>query len=65
MEEKREDRMQKAVIVSEQKGTDELNDLLKQGWRVSHLCPMPSSCSEVAKSPNPTCLVVVDEEILS
>jgi len=60
--------MQKSLIVRDDE--TELNELLRDGWKVVNTCPMPSSCAKsaggyttVASSSHtvPTCLVIVEK----
>ena len=56
--------MQKAIIVqyspnqSLKISSQELNDLLNDGWIVKQTCPMPSSTGDYAGAP--TCLVILE-----
>jgi len=58
--------MQKALIVSSDMGTTELNGLLAKGCKVVNSCPMPSAVAAGSSGTFgkycivPTCLVVVE-----
>jgi hypothetical protein len=47
----------KALIV--RSDVNELNQLLSEGWVVSHSCPQPSAVGDVGYHYSPQCLVIV------
>ena len=58
--------MQKALIITTELGNRELNEFLRDGWKVTHTCQMPSSVAIGDDSMGsrfvnlPTCLVVIE-----
>ena len=57
--------MQKALIITtHNKKKMELDDLLEHGWKVIHVCPMPSSCASggTGFSYDPTCMVILEPD---
>jgi hypothetical protein len=61
----------KSLIINDEKSNKDLNDHLMRGWKVCHLCPMPSSCSIAIPKESiftkdinnlPTCLVIIQKD---